>query len=105
MGKTDAYAFDRRQMEIAMANGLTGVKILPGSIGEKVEIAVGISRASKIPDLKKKMNQFISELKSSGTFQGMYQRWVIDARYTMPDIDVNASSESKNRTCHAVQFL
>ena len=77
MGKADAYAFDRRQMEIAIANGLTGVKLLPGSIGEKVEIAVGISRASKIPDLKKKVNQFISEIKSSGTFQDMYQRWLI----------------------------
>lgn len=95
MGKADAYAFDRRQMEIAIANGLTGVKLLPGSIGEKVEIAIGISRASKIPGLKQKVNQFISELKSSGIFQDMYQRWVIDAKYTMPDIDVNSSSESK----------
>ena len=95
MGKADAYAFDRRQMEIAIANGLTGVKLLPGSIGEKVEIAVGISRASKIPDLKKKVNQFISEIKSSGTFQDMYQRWLINAQYRMPDIDVNSTSELK----------
>lgn len=95
MEKADAYAFDRIQMEIAIANGLTGVKILPGSIGEKVEIAVGLSRASKIPELKRKVNQFISEIKASGIFQDMYQRWVINGQYIMPDIDTHSSSGKK----------
>ena len=95
MGKADAYAFDRQQMEIAISEGLKGVKILPGSIGEKNEIAIGISKASKIPGLKEKINKFISELKNSGTFQDMRKRWLTDRNFTMPDIKMPLSPELK----------
>ena len=95
MGRADAYAYSRVQMEIAIADGLSGVKILPGNVGDKVEIAVGISRASKIPDLRTKINLFISELKASGTLQDMYKRWVINAENTMPEIELPSSSKLK----------
>ncbi|MBR2208924.1 MAG: transporter substrate-binding domain-containing protein [Synergistaceae bacterium] len=95
MGKADAYAFDRQQMEIAISEGLKGVKILSGSIGEKNEIAIGISKASKIPGLKEKINKFISELKNSGTFQDMRKRWLTDRNFTMPDIKMPSSPELK----------
>ncbi|MBQ7196104.1 MAG: transporter substrate-binding domain-containing protein [Synergistaceae bacterium] len=91
MEKVDAYASNRTGMEIAIAAGLKGVKILPGNIGDKNEIVVGISRASKIPGLKEKINQFLSEIKASGTFQEMYQRWIIDRNFTMPDIEMPSS--------------
>ena len=60
MEKVDAYANNRTEMEIAIAAGLKGVRILPGNIGDKNEIVVGISRSSKIPDLKEKINQFFA---------------------------------------------
>ena len=94
MGKVDAYAFDRVQMEIAIAEGLRGVRILPGSIGERNEIAVGLSRVSKIPGLKDKINKFIADLKADGTLQDMYQRWIKGNR-KLPDIPVPEKSDTK----------
>lgn len=94
IGKADAYAFDRMQMEVAIAEGLKGVRILPGSIGEPTKIAVGLSRASKFPGLKDKINQFIAELKANGTLQDMYRRWTTGNR-TMPDIPVPEKAGTK----------
>lgn len=95
VGKADAYAAGLAELENAIAEGLTGVKILPGSIGNRNEIAVGISRASKIPDIKKKINEFISELKASGTLHDMYGRWVINKDFNMPEINVPSQAELK----------
>ena len=94
-GKADAYADNRTLMAVAIAEGLKGVRLLPGSIGEKVQIAVGLSRASKIPDIKHKIDTFIAELKTDGTLQNMYQRWAVDRNYTMPDISVPGKSDTK----------
>lgn len=90
-GRIDAYAYDRRQMEMAIANGLKGVVLLPENIGESVRIAVGISPASKIEGLKDKINRFISELKDAGTLEDMYRRWVVDGDRKMPEIELPAS--------------
>ena len=94
-GKFDAYAYDRMQMNIAIANGLKGVKVLPGHIGEPTKIAVGISRAAKIDGLREKVNALISELRSNGTLQDMYKRWTVDGNYHMPDIDVPEKSDKR----------
>ncbi|MBQ7154475.1 MAG: ABC transporter permease subunit [Synergistaceae bacterium] len=96
-GKIDAYAFDRLQMENAIAEGLSGVRLLPENIGEGTKIAVGISRASKIDGLKGKINQFISEVKADGTFRDMYRRWAIGKNRTMPDIPSVTGSGLKLR--------
>lgn len=85
-GKIDAYAFDYMQMEIAMKNGVTGVRLLDDTIGEEIPIAVGISPKTKIPDFTDKINTFIDELREDGTLDDMYKRWVVDGKEEMPDI-------------------
>ncbi len=90
-GKIDAYAFDYMQMSMAINNGVRGVRLLDETIGEKIPIAVGISPRSKIPDLTGKVNKFIDELKSDGTLDDMYKRWVVDENETMPEIKQSAS--------------
>ena len=92
MGKVDAYAYERAQMEIAIADGLKGVRLLDGNIGENVKIAVGLSPASKIDGLQKKINSFIAESRASGLLDDMHSRWVITGNRRMPDIDVPSSS-------------
>ena len=42
-GKIDAYIYDRKQMELALDNGLEVVRLLDGSIGDPTRIAVGMS--------------------------------------------------------------
>ncbi len=85
-GKVDALAIDYATMEIAMKNGVTGVRLLDETIGDDIPIAVGISPKAKIPDLTDKINQFIDEIRNDGTLDDMYKRWVVDKNETMPDI-------------------
>ena len=85
-GKIDAYVYDRKQMELALENGLEGVRLLDGSIGDPTRIAVGISDISGIPDLENKLNSFIDELEADGTLDDMYDRWVVRSSHEMPDI-------------------
>ena len=85
-GELDAYAYDRIMMEFAIANGLEGVRLLDGSLGEGMDIAVGISPKTQIPGLTEKVNQFLQELRQDGTLEDMYRRWVTTADSEMPDI-------------------
>lgn len=85
-GELDAYAYDRIMMEFAIANGLKGVRLLDGSLGEGMDIAVGISPKTQIPGLTEKVNQFLQELRQDGTLEDMYHRWVTTADSEMPDI-------------------
>ena len=90
-GKIDAFAFDRQQLQIAISNGLSGVKILDGDIGV-VEIAVGLSPVTKITDLEYLINTFLKENKENGTIDDMYSRWVLKRDYEMPEIEKPADS-------------
>ena len=84
-GKITAAVYARRQMELAIENGVRGVCLLDENYTDNT-IAVALSRKSKIPDIKGKINTFIQELKEDGTLDDMYRRWVIDKDETMPDI-------------------
>ena len=66
-GELDAYAYDRIMMEFAIAGGVEGVRLLEGSLGETMDIAVGISPKTEIPNLTQKVNQFLRELRDEGT--------------------------------------
>ena len=90
-GKVDAFVYDRRQMEIAIENGLTGVRLLDGTLAEPIDIAAGISPVSKIDRLEERINAFIAELRSDGTLDDMFRRWVAEGNTAMPDIPVPAS--------------
>lgn len=83
-GRMDACVSARTEMEFAIQNGFTGVRLLDENY-ISAKIAVGISPVSTIPDLKGKLNAFIAELKADGTLDDMYDRWVIRSEDTMPD--------------------
>ncbi|MEG1772758.1 MAG: ABC transporter permease subunit [Clostridia bacterium] len=85
-GKVDAFAFDRYLLNFAIANGLTGVKVLPGDVGAVGDVGIGISRKSDIPDLQQKINDCLVQLETDGTLDNMFQRWVLNADDTMPDV-------------------
>ena len=84
-GRVDACIGARKEMEYAIQNGLSGVRLLEENYASN-EIAVGISPVSTIPDLKGKLNTFIAERKADGTLDEMYDRWVLRGEETMPDI-------------------
>ena len=86
-GKLDAFVFDKKQMELAIKNGLQGVRLLNGSIGEPTKIAIGISNISEIPDLENQVNAFVREMKRNGTLDEMYDRWVVREDFSMPEIE------------------
>ncbi|MBQ3280999.1 MAG: ABC transporter substrate-binding protein/permease [Eubacterium sp.] len=85
-GKIDAYAFDYQQMQVAIDNGVTGVRLLDETIGEEIPIAVGISPKSDIPDFTNEVNKFIDDMRNDGTLDDMYKRWIVDGDESMPDI-------------------
>ena len=88
LGKIDAYVYERQQMELAIASGRKGVHLLDENMEGAVPIAVGISPASKTPDLEQNINAFIAATKADGTLDDMFRRWVTDSDLTMPDIDM-----------------
>ena len=96
-GKADAFVYVKKQMELAIRNGLTGVDLLEQTIGESHRVVVGISPVSGYPDLEKKINQFIDEILADGTMDDMYKRWLDLHDYTMPEIKVPEKAETRLR--------
>ena len=84
-GRLDAFVYARRQMELAIDSGTSGVRLLDENYGKNT-IAVGLSPVSPIPGLQDKINAFIAELRADGTLDDMYRRWVIEGDETIPDI-------------------
>ena len=93
-GKIDAIVLNKTEVDLDLRHGLEGVTMLPGTIGEPVKVAAGISRKSKIKDLKEKFNTFIVKLKADGTFNDMFKRWTEDENTKIPeDIKVPEHSD------------
>ena len=84
-GRIDACVAARREMEFAMQNGLTGVRLLEENYDNN-RIAIGISPVTPIPDLKKKLDTFIAERKADGTLDEMFERWALQGEEKMPEI-------------------
>ncbi|MBQ8953269.1 MAG: transporter substrate-binding domain-containing protein, partial [Clostridia bacterium] len=84
-GRVDACVNARREMEFAIAHGLAGVRLLDENYFS-TKIAVGISPASPIPDLREQLNAFIAEKRADGTLDDMYDRWVTRDEEVIPDI-------------------
>ena len=85
-GKIDAYAYDLNQMRFAIAQGVSGVRLLDEHLGDPVRVAVGISPVPSIPDLEARLNQFIGEIRADGTLDDMFRRWVLAGDESMPAI-------------------
>ena len=84
-GKVDATIYSRRNMELAIENGVSGVCLLDDKYCENT-VAVALSRKSQIPGLQYKINKFLQELRDDGTLDDMHRRWVVEGNDTMPDI-------------------
>lgn len=85
-GKMDAYVGNKLNMELAIYNGLQGVRLLDGTIGEGNVSAVAISPRTEIPDLKGKINEFLKQVKEDGTLDDMRSRWMDKRDMAMPTI-------------------
>ncbi len=85
-GKSDVFVFDKTSMEFALANGLDGVMLLEGDIGDPGYVALGISPKAD-SSLTEQTNAFIAQILSDGTFEDMYDRWVLQADSIMPELE------------------
>ena len=85
-GKLDAYVGNKLNMELAIKNGLEGVRILEGSLGDGNVGAVAISPLTEIPDLKEKINEFLRQIQEDGTLDDIRERWLVKNDMVMPDI-------------------
>ena len=94
-GKLDAYIYDRRQMRLALETSGKNLELLSQNMDEKTKIAVGISPVSKIEDLENKLNEFIDICHEDGTLDEMFNRWVVENDFDMPDIPEAQNPETK----------
>ena len=91
-GKIDAYVFDRLQMQLAIDNGQTGVRLLEENLGEDITVGAPVAPSPGIPDLYDKFNQFLAEIKGDGTFDDIFNRWYHEKNYTMPEIELDENA-------------
>lgn len=86
-GKADAYAIDLNYFEARKQTGKNDIRIHSDNvIGPGGDIAVGISRSSKMKKHTDELNEFIKTVKEDGTLDDMLQRWTVNGDYTMPEI-------------------
>ena len=85
-GKVDAFVCNKLNMQLAMENGLKGVRLMDESIGEGNVGAVAISPLTQIPDLKDRLNKFLREITDDGTLADIRERWLLKHEMVMPDI-------------------
>lgn len=87
-GKADAYAVDINYFEARKQTGKNDIRIHSDNIiGPGGDIAVAISRSSKMKGYVDELNEFIESAKEDGTLDDMLQRWTVEGDYTMPEID------------------
>ena len=96
-GKIDAFVGNKLNMELAIYNGLKGVRVLDEPIGKGNIGAAAISPSTKIPDLKGRINEFLKQAESDGTIADMRERWMVKHDMAMPDIP-----EAKDPQFHLV---
>lgn len=94
-GQIDAFVYERQQLQIALDNGLQGLVLLDENLGEPDYVAVGLSRATKISNLKDSIDRFIAEKKADGTLDELFKRWVFDRNYNFPEIEPASSPTFK----------
>ena len=85
-GKMDAFVGNRLNMEMALYNGMKGVRLLDETLGDGNVSGAAISPSTDIPDLKGKINEFLKQIKDDGTFDDMRERWMVKRELVMPDI-------------------
>ena len=84
-GKIDAYIADSLTMQTAIGNGMSGIKALDEAFMTN-DVVCALSDQCEIPDFKNRVNSFIAKVRADGTVDDIYQRWVYDRNYEMPEI-------------------
>ena len=83
----DAFVFDRVPMQMAIDEGLKGVRLVEDNLEEVTQVAIGLPKKPKIENEKELINQYLKELRDDGTLDEMYNRWVYERNEEMPDIE------------------
>lgn len=83
-GIADAFVCGKVQMQYAIASDSLNDLIILDGVLNRAEVAAGIN--PKRADLAQGINSFFAEIKLDGTFDDMYNRWVVTADDTMPQI-------------------
>jgi polar amino acid transport system substrate-binding protein len=94
-GKIDGFAFERLQMQEAIDGGLKGVRLMDETLGDTIDVAIGISPVSKIPELENRINEFLDSIRHDGTLSDMRKRWFELGDEKIPDI-----AKPENPTLH-----
>lgn len=81
-GKVDAGFYTHECLQEVLRNDPELGQL--GGVLYTVPIAIGISKAN--PALRDRFNQFLQELKRSGTLQDMQDRWITRGESAMPEI-------------------
>ena len=81
-GKIDAFAFDRHALHYVAAHN-PDLTLMDQKIGDEL-IVVGAALGRE--DLIEKVNNFIRQYRSDGTYQEMYDRWIQGKGNRMPDL-------------------
>lgn len=83
----DAFVFDRVPMQMAINEGLKGVRLVEDNLEEVTQVAIGLPKKPKIENEKELINQYLKELRDDGTLDEMYNRWVYERNEEMPEIE------------------
>ena len=81
-GKIDAFAFDRHALQYVAVHN-PDLALMDEKVGDEF-IVVGTAFGREA--LIKKVNEFIKKYKADGTYQDMYDRWLLGKNLTMPDL-------------------
>ena len=84
-GRVDAVIYARNEMEMAIENGVKGVRLLDENYATN-QVVVALSPVSKMEDIQEKLNAFIEEMRLDGTLEDMYDRWVVRREDAIPEI-------------------
>ncbi len=81
-GKLDAFAFDRHTLKYVTVQN-PDLALLDDKIGDE-QIVVGAQPGRE--ELMQKVNAFIRQYRQDGTYQAMYERWILGKNLQMPDL-------------------
>ena len=85
-GQVDAFVHARESLESVLEENPGSYRIL-GNIGE-TQCCMVVSPKTKYPELFYQVNEFLAGLEASGELSSLYQKWMIEGDYTMPDISI-----------------
>ena len=83
-GKSDAFVYGKIYMQYAIASDSLDNLAIMGETLSEADIAVGINPDRE--DLLPEINDFVEQIRSDGTIDDMYNRWIVKADTNMPEI-------------------